>query len=106
MIRRALAGVLLASTLAGPVQAGESAAASAAVAFEAFWSRAEGQPFDVQVALWNRVVEAPRQALYETAVWETRDHPDGRARKVGLLRQRFAELSASRGPNPGGGTDA
>lgn len=91
MIRRALAGVLLASTLAGSVQAGESAAASAAVAFEAFWSRAEGQPFDVQVALWNRVVEAPRQALYETAVWETRDHPDGRARKVRLLRQRFAD---------------
>jgi hypothetical protein len=93
MIHRALAAVLLAPALAaaGPALAGEFAAASAAVAFETFWSRAEGQPFDAQVALWNRIVETPRQALYETAIWETRDHPDGGARKARLLRQRFAD---------------
>ncbi|WP_257306813.1 hypothetical protein [Geothrix campi] len=90
MIRRALTAVLLAPALAGAPLAGESTAASATVAFEAFWSRAEGQPFDAQVALWNRIVEVPRQALYEAAVWETRDHPDGGARKARLLRQRFA----------------
>ena len=43
------------------------------------------------MALWDRIVEAPRQALYEAAIWETRDHPDGGGRKARLLRQRFTD---------------
>ncbi|WP_243317731.1 hypothetical protein [Geothrix paludis] len=88
MIHRAGMAVFLVSTLAGSALAGESAA-SAAAAFQAFWARAEGRPFDVQAALWDRMIEAPRRALYDAAVWETRDHPDGGARKARLLRQRF-----------------
>lgn len=34
-------------------------------------------------------MEGPRQALYDRAIWETRDHPDWRARKA-RLRSRFA----------------
>ena len=85
MIRRALTVVLLAPALAGAPPAGESAAASATVVFEAFWSGPRGSPSDMQAALWDSIVEAPRRALYEAAVWETRDHADGGARKALLL---------------------
>ncbi|WP_243287121.1 hypothetical protein [Geothrix terrae] len=88
MIHRVGTADLLASAFAGPALAGESPASPAA-AFQAFWARAEGQPFDVQAALWDRIVEAPRRTLYEAAVWEMRDHPDGGPRKARLLRQRF-----------------
>ncbi|GLH69540.1 hypothetical protein GETHPA_10730 [Geothrix rubra] len=86
--------------LAGsPALAGDPAAAPA-TAFEAFWSRAQGQPFEIQLRLWDQLVEQPRQALYEAAVWEARDHPDWRSRKMRLLRARFAAYDRIAGQIP------
>jgi hypothetical protein len=65
--------------------------ASIAASFDAFWTAARGQPFQEQEAIWDKVVERPRQDLYSTVVWEARDHSDWQERKDQLLRQRFLE---------------
>jgi len=102
-VRRLLAPCALGTALfiAGPAAAaGDREPLPVAGSFHRFWSRAEGRPFEAQLRLWDRLIEQPRQGLYGTAVWETRDHPDWRARKIRLLRGRFADYAriASRIP--------
>src|ERR1700736_5604540 len=59
--------------------------------FDAFWNAARNRPFDEQEAAWDRVVEHPRQDVYASVVWESRDNPRWKAEKDQQLSQRFAK---------------
>jgi len=59
--------------------------------FTVFWKAAKGQPFVEQEALWDKFIEEPREALYQSVVWEARDNPSWREQKDGALRTRFDE---------------
>lgn len=98
MIRQIPAPLLAAALSAGLLAGGP--AEGPVAAFGLFWSRAQGQSFEVQLRLWDQMVEQPRQALYEAAVWETRDHPDWPSRKARLLRARFAAYGRIAGQIP------
>src|SRR5579859_485595 len=57
--------------------------------FTVFWQAAKGQPFAEQEALWDKFIEEPREALYQSVVWEVRDNPNWRKQKEGVLKARF-----------------
>lgn len=97
--RRLLCAVVLLG-LAGAIDAADpagatepSAAPPMASAFTAFWAAAKGRPFEEQLALWDRLIEQPRQDLYASVVWETRTRADWKTRKARLLKERFGELA-------------
>jgi len=71
--------------------AAEAQVPAIAESFEAFWSAAQDQPFEQQLASWERWVERPRQDVYAHVVWETDHQPDWRERRSRQLRQRFAD---------------
>ena len=73
---------------------------SIAASFQTFWSEAQGQPFEKQVALWDAVIEKPRQELYDWVVWEKRDDPDWQKEKAFALRSRFADYARIGGQIP------
>ncbi len=64
---------------------------SIGASFTAFWSAARDRPFEEQVALWERLVEQPRQEVYASVVWEKRNRPHWNEERLQLLRQRFLE---------------
>ena len=64
---------------------------SIGTSFEAFWTAAHDQAFEQQEALWDRLIEQPRQDLYASVVWEMRDYPGWQESKQRGLRRRFAE---------------
>ncbi len=74
---------------------------SIAQSFAAFWAAAHDKPFPEQQALWDRFIEAPREALYRSVVWEIRDTPDWRQLKQRALRDRFAAYPRISGEIPG-----
>ncbi|HUB88540.1 MAG TPA: hypothetical protein VMA74_02305 [Dyella sp.] len=76
-------------------------APSIASSFAAFWPAAEGKPFLQQEQVWNRNIEAPRQAIYDTVVWEKQHDPYWQARRQIWLRARFAKYPALAAGIPG-----
>lgn len=87
----AVAALLPALGLAvAPAAASSGASPSIAQSFVAFWAAAHDKPFSQQQALWNRFIEAPREVLYRSVVWEVRDTPDWQQLKERTLRDRFA----------------
>lgn len=77
----------------GPAPPAARATPSITASFESFWEAAHDQPFPEQQALWDRYIEAPREALYRSVVWEVPDNPDWRASKARELKYRFAQYS-------------
>lgn len=79
-----------------PVAAATRAAdgPSITTSFEAFWPAAQGKTFVEQEALWNRLIEGPREALYRSVVWEVRDNPRWQNNKAMMLKARFARYPA------------
>ena len=78
------------SLLAAGFSAPAHATPSIADSFQTFWNVAQGKPFAEQEALWDKYVEAPRQDVYDSIVWEKRDYPDWRKLKDVTLALRFA----------------
>ena len=95
---KALCLILL---LAGFAPVGAAGAPSIASSFAAFWPAAEGKPFLQQEQAWNRNIEAPRQAVYDTVVWEKQHDPYWQARRQTWLRARFAKYPALAAGIPG-----
>jgi len=95
---KALCLILL---LAGFAPVGAAGAPSIASSFAAFWPAAEGKPFLQQEQAWNRNIEAPRQAVYDTVVWEKQHDPYWQARRQIWLRARFAKYPALAAGIPG-----
>ncbi len=60
-----------------------------ATSFETFWTAAQGQPFEKQMALWDSLIEQPRQQLYDWVVWEKRGNPGWQKEKTAALKARF-----------------
>lgn len=81
------------SSSAPPVDAATRVATAPSIitSFEAFWPTAQGKPFAEQEALWNRLIEGPREALYRAVVWEVRDNPRWQKDKDVMLQARFAQ---------------
>lgn len=74
--------------------AARAQAPSIDASFAAFWSAADGLPFEQQEQVWDRQIEAPRRDLYDSVVWETQHDPDWRARRQRWLQARFAQYPA------------
>jgi len=83
--------ILSAPTCMQLAQAAASGQQAIEAAFDAFWSDARSRPFPAQETLWDKIIERPRQELYEAVVWEASDFRDWQERKEQLLRRRFAE---------------
>src|SRR6267142_1486269 len=62
--------------------------------FDAFWMAARDRPFEEQQAIWDQVIEQPRQDVYASVVWEERDHARWKEAKEQLLRRRFAQYAS------------
>ncbi|MGB6306273.1 MAG: hypothetical protein WBF89_00670 [Steroidobacteraceae bacterium] len=90
---RLLALLALAATLplAAAGAATDRPTPSIGASFDAFWTAAHDQPFERQEALWDRLIEQPRQDLYASVVWETRDYPGWKESKQRTLQRRFAQ---------------
>lgn len=86
-IRLPLLGWLLLVAL--PAAAAPVHPPSIADSFEKFWRAAQGQPFAKQEALWDEIIEQPRQEFYDRVVWEKRDEPQWRKYKDFGLKARF-----------------
>jgi len=57
--------------------------------FVEFWDAAKNRAFPEQEALWNKFIEGPREEVYRSIVWETRNHPNWRQFRDRMLRDRF-----------------
>ncbi|MBP5296445.1 MAG: hypothetical protein J6Y94_03850 [Bacteriovoracaceae bacterium] len=60
-------------------------------AFNQFWQEAKYQPFEEQVKIWDRIIEAPHQNFYDTMVWEKNIRQDWPALKLRRLKFIFAQ---------------
>ena len=70
--------------------------------FTAFWQAAKDKPFAEQEALWDKFIEQPREALYQSVVWEVRDYPNWKKLKNGALKARFDQYRNMGGDIPAG----
>jgi hypothetical protein len=68
--------------------------------FTEFWTAARHRRFEEQEAIWDQVVEQPRQDVYASVVWEIGDNPHWKEGKDRLLRQRFLEYRSVSGQIP------
>lgn len=57
-----------------------------------FWERANGKPFDQQLAIWTEVVEKPNQDLYDSLVYSKQFVEDWEERRLKRLRRFFEKL--------------
>jgi hypothetical protein len=73
---------------------------SIGASFAAFWTAARNRPFEDQEAIWDKVVERPRQDVYASVVWEVRENLHWQEGKDRLLRQRFLEYPSVSGQIP------
>lgn len=73
---------------------------SIGASFAAFWTAARNRPFEDQEAIWDKVVERPRQDLYASVVWEIGENLHWQEGKERLLRQRFLEYPSVSGQIP------
>lgn len=62
--------------------------------FIAFWQAAKDKPFAEQQRLWDQFIEEPREAVYQSVVWEVRDNPNWRQQKEKELRVRFVRYQS------------
>lgn len=92
LVLTTLQGVFLGTTHAATQATTQPPSISAA--FVTFWNAAQGQPFEKQVALWDQLIEKPRQELYDRVVWEKRDNPQWQKEKTLALKSRFADYPA------------
>jgi hypothetical protein len=88
----ALSAVLLSGpSCANPAEAvAAQQTPSIGASFDAIWMAARDRPFEEQQAIWDQVIEQPRQDVYASVVWEERDHARWKEAKEQLLRRRFA----------------
>ena len=88
---------------ASPANAATSAQTAPAIttSFDVFWPAARGKPFAEQEALWNRLIEGPREDLYRGVVWEVRDNPRWHENKDMMLKARFAQYPGIASQIPG-----
>ena len=85
-----LLGAMAIRPSSGAEMSRAAAAPSITTSFEAFRQAAQGKPFAEQEALWNRLIEGPRAALYRSVVWEVRDNPHWQKNKDVMLKARLA----------------
>lgn len=60
--------------------------------FDAFWEKAKSKPFEEQVKIWDEVVEAPHQDLYDSLVYSKKYSKDWPEKKTRRLKGFFAVL--------------
>jgi hypothetical protein len=70
--------------------------------FTTFWQAAKDKPFAEQLALWDKFIEAPREALYQSVVWEVRDNPNWKLDKEKGLKARFEQYRSMGADIPDG----
>jgi hypothetical protein len=99
-LRRLVAIAALSSAAFGAAATGTTQAPPLGDSFQAFWNAAQGQPFEKQVTLWDKIIEVPRQELYDWVVWEKRDDPNWQKEKAFALRSRFADYARIGGQIP------
>jgi len=75
---------------------------SISASFAAFWTAARNRPFVEQEAIWDKVVEQPRQDVYASVVWDTGGNPHWKEDKERLLRHRFLDYPHVSDQIPGG----
>lgn len=73
--------------------------------FTTFWQVAKDKPFAEQEVLWDKFIEAPRQDLYQSVVWEVRNYPDWKRQKDASLKVRFDQYRSISGDIPKGVRD-
>ena len=61
-------------------------------AFQKFWEEAKDKPFNKQLEIWDRVIEAPHRDFYESTSWDRPYNPQWQQRRQDLLEKRFAKL--------------
>jgi hypothetical protein len=59
--------------------------------FSRFWSAAANLPFPRQVAIWEKEIEAPQRDFYESIVWNRKQDPEWRARRLRRLTAAFQQ---------------
>lgn len=60
--------------------------------FETFWQKAKSKPFEEQIKIWDEVVEAPHQDLYDSLVYSKKYSKDWPEKKSKRLKTFFAGL--------------
>ena len=94
-----LLGAIASTPSPGAAMSRAADAPSIITSFEAFWPTAQGKPFAEQEALWNRLIEGPRESLYRAVVWEVRDTPgNSDGQYLSLQSKKMVELPRSRLP--------
>lgn len=58
-----------------------------------FWGKAQGQPFEIQMKIWDEIIESPHQKFYSQVVWGNVDSPNYLVRKTKRLAEIFKEYS-------------
>ncbi|HSN18583.1 MAG TPA: hypothetical protein VLV87_10290 [Gammaproteobacteria bacterium] len=99
-ITKRLCALMLLGTALSPALTAATTPPSIATSFETFWKAAQGQPFERQEALWDSLIEQPRQELYDQVVWEKRDNTQWQKDKTLGLKYRFAKYPAISGQIP------
>lgn len=92
--------ITLIAAVHAAVAGSDTAPPSIATPFKTFWEAAQGQPFDKQEALWDKIIEQPQQELYDWVVWEKRDYPSWQKEKDYALKTRFAAYAGISGQIP------
>lgn len=70
--------------------------------FISFWAVAKDQSFAEQEMLWNKFIEDPREAVYQSVVWEVGHNPDWKQGKERALKDRFGQYRSMGKDIPGG----
>lgn len=60
--------------------------------FEVFWEKAQGKSFEAQLKIWDEIVEAPHQDVYDTLVYSKAYSKDWQEKKIKRLKEYFADL--------------
>lgn len=59
--------------------------------FSQFWEKSKAEPFEVQLRIWDEVIEAPYQEFYNEMVWQKSRNPQWRERKLRRLKEFFGK---------------
>jgi len=59
--------------------------------YRRFWSEASGKSFAVQVMAWDKIIEKPHQAFYDSFVWNKKSNPKWEERKQRRLMEMFGK---------------
>jgi hypothetical protein len=58
--------------------------------FREFWKKSKGQPFEVQLRNWDRIVEGPHQDLFDVMVNNRKYDAKWKQHRLERLKERFA----------------